>query len=173
MPRVRRLQAGDWQLLKKVRLEMLADTPMAYIESLDAARRQTDSQWKERAVAMTGDASITLVADNGDDRSRFCGLMRVAVKHPQDPARPLQAVLISVYVAPEYRGLGLADELLQQACEAAGKELGAHSIELGVHEDNARAQAFYRRHGFVITGASRPYPQDTTKLELFMERQLP
>jgi len=152
---------------------MLTDTPMAYVESLEAARRQTDTQWQERAAAMSGDASVTLVADGGGDGSRLCGLMRVVVKHPQDPERPLQAMLISVYVAPEHRGLGLADELLREACHAAAEELSAASLELGVHEDNSRAQAFYSRHGFETTGASRPYPQDTSKRELVMERRLP
>ncbi|WP_256212876.1 N-acetyltransferase [Arthrobacter sp. yr096] len=173
MPRVRRLHADDWQLLKNVRLEMLTDTPMAYVESLDAARRQTDTQWQERAVAMSGDGSMTLVADAGHDGSRFCGLMRVVLKHPQDPQKPVQAMLLSVYVAPERRGLGLADQLLDEACAAAAGQLGAGLMELGVHEDNTRALAFYRRHGFETTGASRPYPQDTSKLELVMERSLP
>ncbi|WP_396133459.1 GNAT family N-acetyltransferase [Arthrobacter sp. 1088] len=172
LPRVRRLRAEDWSLLKKVRLEMLTDTPMAYVESLEAARRQTDAQWQERTAAMAGDSSVTLVADGGADGSPFCALMRVVVKHPQDPQKPLQAMLISVYVAPEHRGLGLADELLHAACEAARVDLGAKVLELGVHEDNTRALAFYRRHGFNTTGDSRPYPQDTSKRELVMEKVL-
>ncbi|MFE4197655.1 GNAT family N-acetyltransferase [Paenarthrobacter sp. NPDC056912] len=173
LPRIRRLHSEDWRLLKAVRLEMITDTPMAYVESLEAARRQTDTQWQGRAAAMSGDASATVVADGGQDGSRICGLMRVVVKHPQDPQKPRQAMLISVYVAPEHRGLGLADELLKEACLAAEKELGARLIELGVHQDNARALAFYTRHGFRTTGGSRPYPQDTSKLELVMERRLP
>ncbi|MFJ5958473.1 GNAT family N-acetyltransferase [Paenarthrobacter sp. NPDC092416] len=172
MPRIRRLDPGDWQLLKTVRLEMLADTPMAYVESLKAARRQTDSQWQERASAMSGDSSVTLIADAGVEGSRICGLMRVVVKHPQDELRPLQAMLISVYVAPEHRGLGLADELLREACHTAKTELSAVFLELGVHEDNSRAMSFYERHGFHATGASRPYPLDASKLELTMERRL-
>ena len=96
LPRVRRLGAEDWSLLRKIRLEMLTDTPMAYVESLEAARRQTDAQWQERTAAMAGDSSVTLVADGGVDGSPFCALMRVVVKHPQDPQKPLQAMLISV-----------------------------------------------------------------------------
>ena len=172
MPSLRRLQPEDWPLLKAVRLEMLADTPMAYVESLQAARRQTDAQWHERASAMSADDSVTLIADEGGRGSRIRALMRVVVKHPQDPGRALQAMLISVYVAPEYRGLGLADQLLKECCEAAEIDLGAHSLELGVHEDNGRALAFYTRHGFQLTGESKPYPLDPDKLELVMERQL-
>lgn len=173
LPSIRRLRPGNWPLLKAVRLEMLADTPMAYVESLQAARRQTDAQWQERASAMSADDSVTLIADEGGRGSRIRALMRVVVKHPQDPGRALQAMLISVYVAPEYRGLGLADQLLREACQAAVGDLGAVWLELGVHQDNHRALAFYRRHGFELTGESKPYPLDDTKQELFMERQLP
>lgn len=155
-----------------MRLEMLADTPMAYIESLDTARRQTDSQWQERAKAMSGDGSVTVIAEENGPARRIRGLMRVALKHPRKAEDPERAILISVYVAPEYRGLGLADELLVACCDAAVRDLGAAVLELGVHEDNARALAFYQRHGFALTGESKPFPQDKTKRELIMERRL-
>lgn len=171
--RIRRLQPADWPLLREVRLEMLSDTPMAYVESLAAAQRQTDTQWQERAATMSGDSSVTLVADDGTDGSRIRGLMRVVIKQPQDPSQARQAMLISVYVAPEHRGLGLADQLLEEACAVAGAELGAGVIELEVHEDNARAKAFYARHGFEFTGATRPYPLDKAKLEIVMARAVP
>lgn len=170
--RIRRLQAADWRLLREVRLEMLSDTPMAYGESLAAARRQTDTQWQERAAIMSDESSITLVADDGTDGSRIRGLMRVVIKQPQDPSQMRQAMLISVYVSPEHRGLGLADRLIDEACAVACSELGAGVIELGVHEDNARAMAFYARHGFGVTGATRPYPQDNAKREIVMACQI-
>ncbi|UVJ40346.1 GNAT family N-acetyltransferase [Arthrobacter sp. CJ23] len=172
MPRIRRLARSDWQLLRDVRLEMIADTPMAYVESLAAAKRQTDTQWQERAAAMSEDSSVTLVADGGQDGSRISALMRVVIKHPQEPGRPRQVMLSSVYVAPEHRGLGLADQLLLESCAVAETDLGAGIIELGVHEDNTRALKFYERHGFRTTGARRPYPQDKSKSELVMERRL-
>lgn len=45
-------------------------------------------------------------------------------------------------------------------------------LELGVHEDNARALSFYQRHGFSLTGSPSPSLQDKTKRELIMERRL-
>lgn len=151
---------------------MITDTPMAYVESLASAKRQTDTQWQARAAAMSGPDSVTLIADGGTDGSRICGLMRVVLKHPQDTARARQAMLTSVYVSPEHRGLGVADDLLDAAITAA-LELGAGVLELGVHEENARAQRFYEKHGFSVTGASRGYPQDKTKVELVMVCTLP
>ena len=42
---------GEWEPLRAVRLEMLADTPMAYVESLESAQTQTTGQWRNRAAA--------------------------------------------------------------------------------------------------------------------------
>lgn len=82
---------------------MLADTPAAYVESLASAQAQTEGQWRSRAAAMTAPGSVTFVAEDGSRTNVFCGLMRVVVKHPQEPNRPRQAMLISVYVAVPYR----------------------------------------------------------------------
>ncbi|WP_427173609.1 GNAT family N-acetyltransferase [Arthrobacter sp. 92] len=150
---------------------MIADSPTAYVESLRYARSQTEGQWRSRAADMTGPLSITFVADAGPG-SPLCGLMRVVVKEPQDTGRPAQAMLISVYVAPAHRGSGLADELLQHAVAAAHDELGAGLLQLGVHEENARALAFYVRNGFRDTGGREVYRLDTSKAEILMEREL-
>ncbi|KIS28699.1 GCN5 family acetyltransferase [Arthrobacter sp. SPG23] len=151
---------------------MLADTPTAYVESLASAQAQTEGQWRSRAAAMTAPGSATFVAERGSTADSFCGLMRVVVKHPQQPNRPRQAMLISVYVASPYRGSGLADELLGKSVEAAAGELGAGLLQLGVHEDNARALAFYERHGFRDTGRREAYALDPGKKEIIMEREL-
>lgn len=151
---------------------MIADTPSAYVESLESARTQTEGQWRSRVAAMAGPGSATFVADDGTKGSRFCGLMRVVVKIPQDTNRPLQAMLLSVYVAASQRGTGLADELLHLAIASAADELGAGVLQLGVHEDNARAYGFYVRHGFKDTGVREPYRLDTSKKEIIMEREL-
>lgn len=106
-PRLWRLQATEWEKLRDIRLEMLEDTPTGYLESLDSARALSDRQWQDRAAGMVGPGSVALAADQGVDGSRLRALMRVAVKLPQDPARPRLATLLSVYVAPELRGLGI------------------------------------------------------------------
>ena len=178
------MAAGDWERLRAVRLEMLADTPAAYVESLESAQEQTGGQWRNRAAAMTAPGSVTFVAeeipeelsnelpqDSRGDKT-FCGLMRVVVKHPQEANRPRQAMLISVYVSAPHRGTGLADELLRHSVRAASDELGAGLLQLGVHEDNTRAAGFYARHGFHDTGRREVYPLDVSKKEIIMEREL-
>jgi ribosomal protein S18 acetylase RimI-like enzyme len=70
----------------------------------------------------------------------------------------------AVYVTPSARRAGL----LVDAAVRWGRAQGALSLHLEVHEDNARAQAAYRRLGFVLTGRRRPYPLDETAHELEM-----
>ena len=59
-----------------------------------------------------------------------------------------QTSLYFITVAPDFRGTGVADALMDylKADAPSGR------IVLGVNKDNERARAFYRRHGFVETG---------------------
>ncbi len=55
--------------------------------------------------------------------------------------------LDQIVVAPEYWGSGLASALIAEA-----KRASPSGLDLDVNTDNARAIAFYRREGFVMTG---------------------
>ena len=46
---VRRVTEDDWRLLRAVRLEMLADTPLAYLETVDDAEARSEGEWRFRA----------------------------------------------------------------------------------------------------------------------------
>ena len=62
------------------------------------------------------------------------------------PSRKL-AVIEEVYTKHEYRGLGYATELIQEAIETA-KRWGADCIELTVRQDSPNIKAFYEGLGF-------------------------
>ena len=55
-------------------------------------------------------------------------------------------------VDQEYRSHGIGGEILERAIHQVYNEFGKRSLALGVHRDNARAGAFYERHGFHPTG---------------------
>jgi ribosomal protein S18 acetylase RimI-like enzyme len=86
-----------------------------------------------------------------------------------DPVEGLY--LVSVFVDPAHRGGDLADRLLAEVLAWARTRPGASGITLHVHERNLRAQAFYRRWGFVENGVRVPYVLDTTAEELEMVLQ--
>lgn len=67
-------------------------------------------------------------------------------------ARPIE--LWRFYVARPWHGRGVAQELMAAARDAAQRR-GAASLWLGVWERNPRAQAFYRKSGFVDVGSQQ------------------
>ena len=61
--------------------------------------------------------------------------------------RPDRLVVGDVYVREEYRGTGLAAELVERATERA-REVDCDELALDVDADNERALAFYEKLGF-------------------------
>jgi ribosomal protein S18 acetylase RimI-like enzyme len=55
----------------------------------------------------------------------------------------------SLFVAPEHRGRGLVDQLLDHVA-TVGRAAGAIDVRLYVHESNERAIRAYRRAGFEL-----------------------
>ena len=62
--------------------------------------------------------------------------------------------LSKCYVHPEHQGAGVAGDLMAASLDAAAAR-GAVGIWLGVNQLNARAQAFYGKHGFERVGVKR------------------
>lgn len=59
------------------------------------------------------------------------------------------AVLNELYLRPEYRGTGVADDLMAAVVALAeDQDLPMDRLVLDVDRENGRAQAFYDRHGF-------------------------
>ena len=69
-----------------------------------------------------------------------------------DDVRQRPAVELSkMYVLPEAHGAGASAGLMSAALRHATK-FGAACVWLGVNQQNQRAQRFYAKHGFSITG---------------------
>jgi ribosomal protein S18 acetylase RimI-like enzyme len=162
---VRRTVEADWPEVRALRLEMLADTPIAYLETRAQALRRPEAQWRAWARDGSSQASITVVAIT--DEGRWVATMMSKV-----PLGASGAYLYGVYVAPSHRGraIGVTDALLGVIEEWAATRGGSLSLE--VNEDNARAVAAYRSRGFVETGVTRPYPLDPAQRELEMRKPL-
>ena len=159
--------ATQWRELRALRLEMLADSPLAFVEALESAQRLTDRDWQERAIRYTRPGCCALVAVD-DATGRWIGTMSAYVD--DSAGRPY---VVAVYVTPEHRGrdCGVADVLLD-GVEQWARDEALTELWLEVHEANPQAQAFYRRRGYVLTGNTRPYDLDPTGNELEMHRTL-
>ncbi|HEX4058138.1 MAG TPA: GNAT family N-acetyltransferase [Galbitalea sp.] len=160
---VRRVTEDDWEKYRDIRLEMLADTPIAYLETLDDALQRDEDGWRERAATRGANPSIRIAAITSD--GTWIGSMGGFIEEGVP-------VLVGVYVAAPYRGdaFGVTSALMQTIEDWAAEYSPA--IRLDVHESNARAKASYLKRGYVETGRTQPYPPDPEFLELEMVKQL-
>lgn len=70
-----------------------------------------------------------------------------------------EAELMSIAVAPEARGRGVARVLLRRFLDEVARE-GAHSVVLEVRASNAAARALYAKFGFALLDTRRAYYAD-------------
>jgi ribosomal protein S18 acetylase RimI-like enzyme len=161
------VREDDWEQIRALRLEMIEDTPKAYLETLDQALAHGEDEWRFRGRRdAAGNESARFVAEDGV--GAWLGTMGCFVDAPG------RAHLVGVYVVPDQRGRahGVTDSLLTWCMDWARDSAGAARMHLFVHEHNTRARAYYRRHGFVETGESEPYALDPTETEIEMDRAL-
>jgi GNAT superfamily N-acetyltransferase len=187
---IRRTTEADWAEARDLRLEMVQDTPMAFGETIETALAVPESDWRMRAARGSAASSLGLAAIVD---GRWVGTMGAYIPKPDGGA-----LLVGVYVSPDFRGSaygrsgdggsdhgapdidgettvvapgpGVADALLS-GIEEWARERG-DTLTLHVHADNTRARAFYARRGFVETGVTFPYVLAPEEVELEMTKQL-
>jgi [ribosomal protein S18]-alanine N-acetyltransferase len=83
-----------------------------------------------------------------------------------------QAHIATFAVHPEYRGLGIGEDMLSFILRNAQVE-GMRSATLEVRESNWIAQSLYRKFGFIVTGRRMKYYHDTMEDAWIMTTSLP
>jgi GNAT superfamily N-acetyltransferase len=154
------LSPDDWQLLRDVRLRALHDAPYAFTSSYERELGFDESAW--RHSARTGQWFAT---SDGDDLVGIAGGVRGSTDGPATRE------LIGMWVAPSYRGRGVALALVERVCAWARAD-GASTLCLGVVEGNGRAMRAYQKMGFHPTGETWPVWNDPARLIEVMEMDL-
>jgi ribosomal protein S18 acetylase RimI-like enzyme len=147
---VRRIDPGEWRTLRDIRLRALADAPEAFGATLAEASALSDADWQARADPPD---SAVFVADGPES------LIAMVIGGPA-PAYPEIAAVFSMWVAPEVRGQGVGEALID-AVKAWAKAAGYPSLGLGVTSTNVHAIALYERLGFVDVGDRYPLREGT------------
>ncbi|MFD3543641.1 GNAT family N-acetyltransferase [Streptomyces sp. NPDC058662] len=158
---IRPVHSDEWEKVKELRMTALRDpvAHLAFLEDPEQAAAQPDEFWQQRAARVAqGRKARQFIAEAGD--GRWLGTVTLLVEEAgstdffEQVVEREQGHLVGVFVRPEQRGTGLTEKLFEAALEWAwsleGPALGR--VRLIVHEDNARAEAFYQRFGFVATG---------------------
>ncbi|MEU3982914.1 GNAT family N-acetyltransferase [Streptomyces sp. NPDC026672] len=170
---IRAIRADEWQNVKRLRLVALQDpvAHLAFLESYETAAARPDVFWQDRAQGSIGetDGARQIIAEAPD--GTWAGSVTVLIEeagsidwagHSVDQR---QGHVVGVFVRPEHRGNGLIKRLFDAALDWAWGH-GAERTRLLVHEDNGRAQAAYRKVGFVPSGATVVFEKDAGQREL-------
>lgn len=154
---VRRIREDEADVLRRVRLAALLDTPSAFAKTHAEEAAYDDAEWRRRAGGWAqGTAGATFFARRDGDVLGLVGAHRIGGG----------TELVSMWVDPSHRGEGVADALVDAVVAWADGE----AVELWVTRGNERAIAFYRRAGFVETNDVQPLPSDPCKDEQRMRR---
>jgi ribosomal protein S18 acetylase RimI-like enzyme len=113
-----------------------------YDGKLTDAYRERYIDWVDRCTE--DDPNCVTVAAGDDGLTGYAFVLPERLSMIWDAA-----VLNEVYVAPDHRGTGVADELIEAALATAREQdLPLDRMVLDVDPNNDRAKSFYDRYGF-------------------------
>jgi ribosomal protein S18 acetylase RimI-like enzyme len=153
------LAPDDWRLWRRLRLAALADAPHAFGSVLADWQGDGDREERWRArLELAGSCNLVALLN------AIPVGMASGIPADEDAHQPAGATaeLISMWVAPEARGQGVADKLIDHV-EAWARQERAIRLQLAVTDGNERAAALYRRHGFAETGELGDLMADAAK----------
>ncbi|WP_369247597.1 GNAT family N-acetyltransferase [Streptomyces sp. R41] len=172
---IRSIRSDEWAKVKELRLIALRDpvAHLAFLETYEDAAAKPDAFWRERAAGAAEGTTERQQFVAVDEGGEWVGSVTVLVEEAgsQDPfgsvVEQSQGHLVGVFVRPEHRGsgAGVTGALFEAALEWSWG-IGLDRVRLFVHEKNGRAEAFYRKAGFVPSGGTAEVPGAPGEREL-------
>jgi RimJ/RimL family protein N-acetyltransferase len=162
---VRRVTPDDAGRMRALRLEMLADSPLAFLETLAQAAARPHESYRQRIrQSSEGPDTAQFIVDPGGPLLGHAGGTTV-------PGEPGCTVIFAVYLTPAHRGGKMLGQLVEAVADwsaAAGRD----ELMLEVVCGNDRAVRAYEKLGFTDTGVRLPHPTVRALTELQMRRRV-
>ncbi|MBC7299552.1 GNAT family N-acetyltransferase [Nocardia salmonicida] len=177
---IRRVQTGDGERLRAVRLAALREYPSAFGETAEQAATLHPADWEARIARSCAPGRQILAVATDSEQGEFVGMLGGFIDSERDrpellvpvPDGARWAMVWGAYVRRRARGSGLADQLLATVHRWAVDEARVDWIGLDVVETNTRAVRFYQRNGYTRTAQRRPYANNSALTEVVMMRRL-
>jgi len=164
MPAIEQISRSNALIFKDVRLRALQDSPTAFGSTYARESQLSDSDWLKRAADWSSNRSVGYLAmDDGAP----CGIVAAFLNETD----PFKAHLVSMWVAPTHRRVGVGRTLVT-AVQSWAITRGARLLQLTVTSSNRAAIEFYVQNGFSMTGNTEPYSNDPTLIEYEMSRTI-
>ena len=104
--------------------------------------------------------------------NEIAGYLKINTDNAQSEAMGAESLEVErIYVKSQYQKLGLGQKLFNKAIDVS-QELNKKKIWLGVWEKNQNAIAFYKRNGFVQTGAHSFYMGEEEQIDFIMTKTI-
>jgi ribosomal protein S18 acetylase RimI-like enzyme len=132
-----RLTSRDVERFRAVRLEGLRNDPDGFRYGVAEDEAVGTDAWAARL-----DRDHVVAAEHDGEILGVGGFSRMAGEKLEH-----KGLIWGMYVRPEARGTGVADAIMHALIEHARGRV--RQLQLTVMSNNARARAFYERHGFV------------------------
>lgn len=152
MIEIQQLSPDEGERLRAIRLTALQDAPQAFDSTFQQMVTLSPESWLKQLRILP---TFVAVVDGVDS-----GMVRGAPNSDDDGS----AYLISLWVAPQARGLGVGEALIDAVIVWARAE-GYSQLLLDAGIENRPAVALYTRKGFKPTGkmGHLPPPRDHVK----------
>lgn len=169
--RIRAAEPADAPALAELARRTFEETFAPHNNPADMALYLSGAYGLAQQSAELADTRLaTLLADAGEALAGYAQLRDWPAPACVTGSNPVE--LRRFYVDRPWQGQGVAQRLMQAVLDEAGRR-GAGTMWLGVWERNERAQAFYRKCGFVDVG-SQPFMVGTDRqTDRIMTRPLP
>lgn len=141
---IREANMGDVVQFRELRLFALQDSPTAFSADYRTNFELPMSFWEGR---LRFDEHGTIIFAEHD--SKLIGMS--GIRRGESPKTKHSAYIWGIYVRPEWRGLHIAEELIETCIEWA-KAREVEVVRLGVVTTNASAIRCYERCGFTVYG---------------------
>jgi ribosomal protein S18 acetylase RimI-like enzyme len=164
---LRQCRSTDVEKYRMLRLEALRSHPEVFSSDYAFNEAQPKAYWVER-LSNLGSQGMIYFAESAVGLEGMCG-----VGLGNSPKTAHSGTIWGVYVRPAWRGLRIAERLIEQ-CAAWATEHGAIVLKLGVVTTNTSAIRCYRRCGFSVYGEEPQAIQVDGRMyaELLMVRYL-
>lgn len=144
---IRPSHEADAEAYRALRLEALDRHPEVFGGDYAQSAARPPEYWQARMrQGAGGEHGITYLAEA---QGALVGM--TALTRYDDPKDRHTGVIVSVYVEAGWRGVGIADALLE-SCLAWARQLGLRQVKLAVVVGNTAAIRCYARHGFTVYG---------------------
>jgi GNAT superfamily N-acetyltransferase len=158
---VRVATTADWQVLRAIRLAALRDAPDAFGSTYAEQAASVEADWRRR-ISRGGTFFAYVPEVDGNEPAGLVGGFQ---------EKPDTVELVSLWVRPQARGLGVGEALVAAVIDWA-RARNATSVHLWLTEANQRARMLYERCGFSPTDERQPLPSKSNLTEVGMIRPL-